>query len=94
MDLIDRRETERLINEFFAVPNEVGLGRHEEAYHQADNIWVAEQSLPVSSKSPVPLLVAGREAIVLDTDFVAWDQTTRGARKPRWSASSSKISSC
>ena len=74
MDLIYREETEQLIKGFFAVQNEVGLGRHEEAYHQAYNIWVAEQSMPVSSKPPLPLLVAGREAIVLYPDFVAWDQ--------------------
>jgi len=74
MDLVRRAETERLISGFFAVQNDVGLGRHEEAYHQAYKIWVAEQSLPVLSKPPVPLLVAGREAIVLYPDFVAWDQ--------------------
>jgi GxxExxY protein len=74
MELIYRAETEQLISGFFAVQNEVGLGRHEEAYHQAYNIWVAEQSLPILSKPPVPLLIAGREALVLYPDFVAWDQ--------------------
>ena len=74
MDLIYRGETEQLIRGFFTVQNEVGLGRHEEAYHHAYNIWVGEQRLPVLSKPPVPLLVAGREAIVLYPDFVGWDQ--------------------
>ncbi len=74
VDLVRRVETERLISGFFAVQNEVGLGRHEEAYHQAYKIWAAEQSLPVLSKPPVPLLIAGREAIVLYPDFVAWDE--------------------
>ncbi len=74
MDLIYREETEQLICGFFIVQNEVGLGRHEEAYHQAYNIWVAEQALPVLSKPAVPLLVAGREATVLYPDFVAWNE--------------------
>jgi GxxExxY protein len=74
MELIYREETEQLISGLFAVQNEVGLGRHEEAYHQAYNIWLAEQSLPVLSKPPVALLVADREAMVLYPDFIAWDQ--------------------
>lgn len=74
MDLVHRAETERLISGLFVVHNEVGLGRHEEAYQQAYKIWAAEQSLPVLSRPPVPLLIAGREAFVLYPDFVAWDQ--------------------
>ncbi len=74
MDLVNREETEQLIRGFFAVQNEVGLGRHEEAYHRAYAVWTAEQALPVVSKPPVPLIVGGREAIVLYPDFVAWDQ--------------------
>jgi GxxExxY protein len=74
MDLLYRAETEQLIRGFFEVQNEVGLGRHEQAYHQAYTIWAVEQSLPISSKLPVPLRIAGREAIVLYPDFIAWDQ--------------------
>jgi GxxExxY protein len=74
MDLVYGAQTERLISGFFTVQNEVGLGRHEEAYHQAYKIWVSEQALPVSSKPPLPLLVAGREAIVLKPDFLAWNE--------------------
>jgi len=74
MDLVHSEETKRLISGLFAVQNEVGLGRHEEAYHQAYKIWVSEQALPVSSKPALPLLIEGREAIVLYPDFVAWDQ--------------------
>ena len=76
MALIFEDQTERLISGFFVVQNEVGLGRHEEAYHRAYNIWLAEQGWPVSIKPPIRLLVAGREAYVLYPDFVAWDRIT------------------
>lgn len=74
MELIYQEETERLINGFFVVQNEVGLGRNEEAYHQAYNLWLAEQALQVLSKPPVRLQIAGREAHVLYPDFVAGDR--------------------
>ena len=58
---------------FYAVQNEVGLGRHEDAYHQACRLWFAENQVPVVSKSPHPLLLDGEEAYVLYPDFVGWD---------------------
>lgn len=58
---------------FFEVQNEVGLGRQEEAYHQACRLWLAEQKLPVASKPPQRLMLRGEEAHVLYPDFVGWD---------------------
>ncbi len=74
MELLFKDQTERLIQGFFVVHNEVGVGRDEEAYHQAYRLWLASEGLPVASKPPVPLLLAGREAHVLFPDFVGWDQ--------------------
>lgn len=58
---------------FYAVQNEVGLGRQEEAYHQACRLWFAENQIPVASKPPHRLLLDGEEAYVLYPDFVGWD---------------------
>ena len=74
MPLLYEGETERIIGGFFVVQNEVGLGRYEEAYHRAYQIWASEVGLPVLSKPGVSLSVGGREAIVLYPDFVACDQ--------------------
>lgn len=76
MELLYRDRTEKLIRGFYLVQNEVGLGRDEEAYHQAFKLWLASEELPVASKPPVPLLLAGREAHVLFPDFVAWNEIT------------------
>jgi len=67
-------KTEQLIRGFFAVQNEVGLGRNEEAYQRAFEIWTHEQRLPVASKPPVPLLIRDRVAHTLYPDFVGWDE--------------------
>lgn len=74
MGLLYQDLSEQLIAGFFAVQNEVGLGRHEQAYHAAYELWAQEQKLPVRSKPGVPLRVGGREGIVIYPDFVGFDQ--------------------
>ena len=74
MALLYEDLSEQLIAGFFEVQNEVGLGRHEQAYHAAYEMWVQEQKLPVRSKPGVPLCVGGREAIVIYPDFVGFNQ--------------------
>ena len=74
MPLVYRDRTEQLIRGFFVVQNEVGLGRDEEAYHQAYAIWSKEEGLPVLSKPKVALLVSNMEAHKLYPDFVAWNE--------------------
>ncbi len=76
MSLFCEERTKLLIGGFFAVQNEVGLGRDEEAYHQACKLWFAEHAVPAASKPPVPLLLRGLEAYVLFPDFVAWEEIT------------------
>lgn len=76
MELLYGDRTEKLIRGFYLVQNEVGLGRDEEAYHQAFKLWLAAEELPVVSKPPVPLLLLGREAHVLFPDFIAWNEIT------------------
>ena len=76
MELLYGDRTEKLIRGFYLVQNEVGLGRDEEAYHQAFKLWLAAEELPVASKPPVPLMLAGREAHVLFPDFIAWGEIT------------------
>ncbi|MCY2977078.1 MAG: GxxExxY protein [Planctomycetota bacterium] len=70
--LVDK--TQQLIRGFFAVQNEVGLGRNEEAYQRAFEIWTHEQRLPVASKPPVQLRIRDRGAHTLYPDFVGWDE--------------------
>jgi hypothetical protein len=60
----------RLIRGFFAVQNDVGLGRNEEAYQRAFEIWTAEERIPVASKPPVQLLLRDRVAHTLYPDLV------------------------
>lgn len=76
MSLLLEEHTYVLRKCFFAVQNEVGLGRSEEAYHQACKFWLAENQIPVVSKPPHRLFVAGREAHVLTPDFVGWSVMT------------------
>lgn len=73
MALMLEEYTHTLRRAFYDVQNEVGLGRQEEAYHQALKLWFAENSLPVGSRVPHRLLSKGVEAHVLFPDFVAWD---------------------
>jgi len=67
-------KTEQLIRGFFAVQNDVGLGRDEEAYQRAFEIWSGEERLPIASKPPVRLLIRDRVAYTLYPDFVGWDE--------------------
>src|SRR5688572_19990332 len=66
-------ETYLLRQCFYEVQNEVGRGRHEEAYHRACALWFAEHHVPVVSKLPHRLLIAGQEAHCLYPDLVAFD---------------------
>jgi hypothetical protein len=71
MPLLLEKETHLLRRCFFEVQDEVGLGRHEEAYHRACWLWFEENRVPVVSKVPHRLLLRGDEAHVLFPDFVA-----------------------
>lgn len=72
MELLHKDRTEQLIRGFFIVQNEVGLGRDEEAYQRAFEIWAEEQNLTVFSKPASPLTIEGHEVCMLYPDFVAW----------------------
>lgn len=76
MSLIYEDKTEVLRRCFFDVHNEVGLGRREEAYHQACKLWFQEHGVPFASKPPHSLRLESQEAYVLVPDFVVWDQIT------------------
>jgi len=60
----------------FDVQNEVGLGRREEAYHGACELWLEQNGVPFRSKPAHHLYLAGKPALTLFPDFVAWDQIT------------------
>ena len=60
----------------FEVQNEVGLGRREEAYHQAFRIWLEGLEVPHQSKAPHYLNLDGGVAHTLHPDFVLWDAIT------------------
>ena len=76
MPLLFEEETHMLRRCFFEVQNDVGRGRHEEAYHRACVLWFKEHQLPVVSKTPHRLLVRGEEAHILLPDFIGWDAIT------------------
>jgi GxxExxY protein len=67
------RETFLLRRCFFEVQNEVGIGRQEEAYHQACVLWLRREGLPVVSKPPHRLMLRGEEAHRMFPDFVGWN---------------------
>jgi len=73
MEYIFADKTEQLIRGCYAVQNDVGLGRNEEAYQRAFEIWSGEERLPIVSKPPVQLLIRDRVAHTLYPDFVGWD---------------------
>ncbi len=54
---------------FFAVQNEIGLGRQEQAYHEGCRLCRS----PVASQPPHRLLLDGEIAHSLFPDFVGWD---------------------
>jgi GxxExxY protein len=72
--MLYEKETYRLRSGLFEVHNEVGVGRSEEAYHQALKLWLQGEDIPFTSKAPHPLLWQGATAIELKPDFVAWDK--------------------
>lgn len=73
MALIHEAYTHILRRAFYDVHNEVGLGRNEEAYHQALRLWFAEKSLPIGSRVPHRLFLKGVEVHALFPDFVCWE---------------------
>jgi len=76
MSLLYEDRTEILRRCFFHVQNEVGLGRREEAYHQACAICFKQVGVPFRSKAPHHLLLDGEVAHTLVPDFVVWDAMT------------------
>ncbi len=48
--MIYKEKTETLRKGLLEVQNTVGLGRNEEAYHQACRIWLAKNGVPFQSK--------------------------------------------
>ena len=76
MSLLFEEETHLLRRCFFEVQNEVGRGRHEQAYHQACVLWFQEHRVPVVSKMPHRLILRGDEAHILFPDFVGWNAIT------------------
>jgi len=70
MPLLFEQGTHLLRRCYFEVQNEVGLGRHEEAYHHACVLWFDEYRVPVGSKMPHRLLLRGEEAHPLFPDLV------------------------
>ena len=73
MALVFEEYTHILRKCFFDVQNEVGLGRQEQAYHKGCRLWFEEHRLPVVSKPPHRLMLAGEIAHTLFPDFVAWE---------------------
>ena len=69
-------KTEVLLKCFFNVQNEVGLGRREEAYHNACKLWLDAEGVPYKSKAPHPLYLSGKLAQTLVPDLVFWDSIT------------------
>jgi GxxExxY protein len=76
MGLIYEDRTNVLKRMFYEVQNEVGLGRQEEAYHQACVAWLKNENIPFKSKWPHPLMLGDHEAHSLHPDFVVWDSIT------------------
>jgi GxxExxY protein len=69
----------------YFVQNEVGIGRPEEAYHQAFRIWLEENDIPYASKKPHPLTYRGQVAHTLYPDFVIDKKITVELKaKPRY----------
>lgn len=71
--MIYEQETELLRRGLFDVQNEVGLGRREEAYHQAYKAWLEDAGVPYRTKPPHHLELDGDVAHTLYPDFVIWE---------------------
>ena len=69
-------KTRNLLRCFFDVQNEVGLGRREEAYQRACELWLEENGVPYRSKPSHALHLGGEVAHTLFPDIVAWDCIT------------------
>jgi hypothetical protein len=80
--LIYEEKTELLRRGLFDVQNEVGLGKDEEAYHQAYKMWLDSEGVPHRSKPPHNLELGGEMAHTLYPDFVAWDAITIELKAP------------
>jgi GxxExxY protein len=74
--LLYEDKTELLRRGLFDVQNEMGLGKDEEAYHQAYRMWLDSEGVPHRSKPPHNLELGGEIAHTLYPDFVAWDAIT------------------
>ena len=74
--MIYKEKTETLRKGLFDIHNTVGLGRNEEAYHQAYRVWLATHGVPFQSKPAHTLKLKNENAHVLYPDFVVWDCIT------------------
>jgi GxxExxY protein len=74
--MLFEEKTELLRRGLFDVQNGVGVGKDEEAYHQAYKMWFDFQALPYRSKAPHGLTLNGEVAHTLYPDFVAWEAIT------------------
>jgi GxxExxY protein len=74
--MIYEEKTELLLGGLFEVQNGVGVGRREEAYHQALAMWLETAEVPFVSKAPHSIELAGDLAHTLYPDFVVWDMIT------------------
>lgn len=74
--LMFENETALLIKGFFEIQNEVGLGRDEQAYHNAICEWLAAMDIPFVSKPSLPVFLDGEAVLDLIPDVVVWDKIT------------------
>lgn len=70
MEIIYPKLSYTLQGGLYFVQNEVGIGRPEEAYHQAFKLWLEEKGIPYASKKPHPLTYRSQVAHILYPDFV------------------------
>jgi GxxExxY protein len=74
--MLYKKETYLLRSGLFKVQNQVGIGRAEEAYHQAYKIWLRQHDIPFESKPRYGVGFRGDPALSLEPDFVLWDSIT------------------
>jgi len=67
MEYFLAEKTKQLIRGFFAVQNEVGLGRNEEAYQRAFEIWTHKQVVHESALECI--VVAGKFVMTVTAHF-------------------------
>ncbi len=73
-NLIEEEKTYLIRRGLFHVQNEVGLGKSEEAYHQAFKLWLKQAGIPFTSKPCYPLMVDNVKVHELIPDFILWDR--------------------